>query len=347
MNVLLILFLFIIIKEMKFPEQGSFYTDYCSARKTNAIKGMYVFLLFFWHSPDYFELGDADRMVSTVAETFKQLPVAPVLFYSGYGIMESIKKKGLNYIKSIPIQRVLKTILLGDAAVIVFTLVYLLLGFDVSFKQFALSLIFWDFIGNNTWYSFIIISLYLLTYASFRIFHKNHFLSAVMLVVFSLPVFFILSHTRDVFWFNTYFVYHFGVFFSLLREPVEKIVMKNNITYCAAMSAALLGFAYFFRMGSYYYFIVASCMFMAFFVGITMKVSVDSVFFQFLGKHLFAFYAFHRLPLIFTYFFNTSNFVKVLFAFIATCGIACAFDYYSAWLDRAFFKKSLRKSTKV
>ena len=41
----------------------------------------------------------------------EQLMVTMFLFYSGYGVMESIKRKGDDYIKSFPKKRILTTLI--------------------------------------------------------------------------------------------------------------------------------------------------------------------------------------------------------------------------------------------
>ena len=40
-----------------------------------------------------------------------QLVVVMFLFYSGYGIGESYKKKGVNYVQQMPVHRILTTLL--------------------------------------------------------------------------------------------------------------------------------------------------------------------------------------------------------------------------------------------
>ena len=98
-------------------------------------------------------------------------------FYSGYGVMLSIDKKGGNYIKSIPKNRVFKVLLHFDIAVLLYLVLKMILK-DYSFtvKQVLLSLIAWDSLENPNWYIFAIVLLYLFTYISFMVFkNKKHF----------------------------------------------------------------------------------------------------------------------------------------------------------------------------
>lgn len=318
----------------QFAERDQFFDDYCSVRKSNAIKGICVMGVFLSHSMDYLHLGENDLWVEYFSEYFRQLFVAPFFFYSGFGMIESIRKKGLSYIKRIPVDRILKTVLYADVAVVVFAVVYLIRGNTVTLKQFLLSLVFWDKIENNTWYFFVIVFLYFFTYIGFRIFHKNYFLAAAATTLLSLPLFYILIETRSIIWYNTYFIYHFGMWYALIRKPIEKLVMHNDLMYCCAMLLAFMAYTLFRTFGSFYYFIICGCLLMTIIVGITMKVSIDNPFLQYLGRNVQGFYICHRLPLLLTKGMQMDIVSKFIFSFLATAIICFVFDYITKWIDR-------------
>lgn len=52
----------------------------------------------------------SDSRESCLIKSAGQLIVVMFLFYSGYGVMESVRSKGTAYIKSIPFKRVLSTL---------------------------------------------------------------------------------------------------------------------------------------------------------------------------------------------------------------------------------------------
>ena len=150
-----IVLLFICLYRIHFNLRG-FNADYISKNKTNSIKGIFILLVFINHSVSYMtnyeynnnSIGDFLFSLCGIG----QLVVVMFLFYSGYGVGESCKKKGLSYIKSIPKHRVLGTLLNFDIAVSVFILMNLLLGLPLTIQRCLLSLIGWDYVGNSNWY---------------------------------------------------------------------------------------------------------------------------------------------------------------------------------------------------
>ena len=88
------------------------------------------------------------------------------LFYSGYGVMESIIQKGETYIDRFPRHRLLQTLLNFDVAVVCFFFLNLALGIPMSFKQVGFSMIGWESIGNSNWYVFVILYCYLVSFQS-------------------------------------------------------------------------------------------------------------------------------------------------------------------------------------
>lgn len=337
MNLVMFVLFMLFVSGIKFAGSNQFFEDYCSAKKSDAIKGIFVILIFLSHGMDYFDLTEADYLVKDMSEFLKQHIVVPFLFFSGFGLMESIQKKGLTYVKKIPINRALRTLVFADVAVLTFAAYFIVSGRTLTLKNVFLSLIFWEELGNSTWYFFVIIALYLITYLSFRIFHKNYYIAAAATVIISAFLFFFLIRTKDIFWYNTFFVYHFGMWYSLLRKKIDPIVMKNDFLYCAAMLLSFLGFYFFRQLGSFYYFIICGCFGMTFVVVLMMKVSLDNPFLQFLGTHVLGFYAFHRLPMIVIAPADWKNAYNFIFCFIVTSLLVLAHEWFIKWMDKKIF----------
>lgn len=339
MNVLLLMLMAIILYSMRVCSHNCFYEDYISIQKSNAIKGIFALIIMFCHSLDYFPLNEGDLWLGKMSVYLKQLIVVPILFYSGFGIMESIQKKGLFYIKRIPVHNALKTLIWADLSVALYTLYYIASGRSVSLKRFALSLVFWDYIENAAWYFFVIIVLYLVTYISFRIFYRNYYIAAVFMLLLSVIPFALLIRTKDIFWYNTFFIFHFGMWYSLLRIHIEKMVMYNDLAYLIALLLAFFGFAIFRRFGSFYFFIICGCFFCMTIVGLTMKVSINNEILQFLGRHVFGFYVFQRLPMRIVSTMQLESWEKCIISILATAALSVGFDYVANWLDKVVFSK--------
>ena len=81
---------------------NTFYLDYASRDQSRAINGICIMLILFSHtfakvSPH----GVFDDIYESVRVFLGQFVVVPFLFYSGYGLMESLTKKE-GYLKTFP-----------------------------------------------------------------------------------------------------------------------------------------------------------------------------------------------------------------------------------------------------
>ena len=86
---------------------------YLSKDSTNAIKGIFILLVFIRHANQYvrqagYEYSSiCDRLFLLTDGLLGQLIVVMFLFFSGYGIMCSINRGGQNYIRTILRKRLL------------------------------------------------------------------------------------------------------------------------------------------------------------------------------------------------------------------------------------------------
>ena len=70
MNYIILLAVLVFLSGITFSEQEQFYPDYCSPKKTNAIKGVFVFLVILFHTEDYFTFGSNDLWVQDLSRMF-------------------------------------------------------------------------------------------------------------------------------------------------------------------------------------------------------------------------------------------------------------------------------------
>ena len=161
----------------------SYSTDFFSVDQTNVIKGIAIFFVFFNHLINGYLLHAVDSLTLPldglfvfVDEQLTQLMVGLFLFMSGYGVSESLKRKGWKYIQSIPKKRIANTIINFDIAVLTYLVVAILIGARYDIKQIALSFFAWESIGNSNWYIFAILYCYIITYISFNILKNRAFM---------------------------------------------------------------------------------------------------------------------------------------------------------------------------
>lgn len=154
------------------PQLSGFNGDYLSKGSTNSIKGIFILLIVVSHSLGYIHSGAyrfssiGDGILLWIIGHLGQLVVVMFLFYSGYGVSESYKRKGPDYVKGFPRRRILTTLLNFDVAIVAFLLLGLLLGTPMSAKQVLLSFVGWESVGNSNWYIFVILLCYVISYLS-------------------------------------------------------------------------------------------------------------------------------------------------------------------------------------
>lgn len=313
MIIFLIIFLWLCIWQAGHKKEG-LYKDFLSIEKTNAIKGIFIVVVFINHIKEYYiGLGvDLSRWYDNAfflpAKVLGQLMVVMFLFYSGYGVYESIKKKGDEYVRAIPYKRVFGTLVNFDIAVIIFSLIGLLIGKGLDLRTFGLSLIAWKDMGNSNWYVFCIIACYLFTYISHRIFRgkREGVLSLIAMIVLYVIL---MSFFKGTWWYNTIFAYGAGAMFSMYKDFLLKKINRSYVRWFL-----LNGFGFITMLSLYIFFysrfkttmefagaLVFNLMsvFFAFsIVLITMKVSLYNPCLEWLGAHLFPIYIYQRLPMM-------------------------------------------------
>lgn len=307
-----LLFLLVLVR-LRYCRQG-FYTDYLSFDTTNAVKGLFIALVFIKHITLYilnsgyvFDNSYFSRAFLFIDAQVGQWIVAMFLFYSGYGIMESIRKKGMAYVQSIPRKRILTTLINFDIAVALFAIVSLFVPNDYSIKQYLLSFTGWEAVGNSNWYIFVIMLCYLLSYVCFRIPIDHQYLNSYihtytkrsvicfLLLLISVVV---LYYAKPAHWYNTMLCFGLGVFFSIWREHIETILKRY---YWLLLS---LSFIVFMILGESRYYIsgfvhnVYCIVFCLLIVMLTMKFKINNTILIWAGKNLFPLYIYQRIPMI-------------------------------------------------
>lgn len=172
MILLYILILLLSLYGIRVKKDG-FYTDYIGKQQCDAIKGIFIIVVFSRHLWPYMvEAGytvsnTGDVLFTLLNSCIHQLLVVMFLFYSGYGVMESIGKKGSVYVNSIPKKRILATLLNFDIAVLVFLLLDILICKKLNMTDILLAFTGWTSLGNSNWYIFVILVCYLITWIGF------------------------------------------------------------------------------------------------------------------------------------------------------------------------------------
>lgn len=294
----------LVLSSIKYQKAG-FVDSYLSMDTTNMVKGIFILLVFIKHATPYVlkagwtPSGLCGDLFYLVDNNVGQWIVTMFLFYSGYGVMESIKCKGREYVSQIPRKRFLNVLLNFDIAVLFFIAINVCLGKNLSIRTSLLSLTGWESVGNSNWYIFIIMMLYLITFISFykveaRAYKRSLLVSAALTFLLCIG----LSFFKSDYWYNTMFCYVAGLIFSTYKESMEKYAQKFYWAIIIGILLLMIVFdfiPYSVKGLVYNSFAVAFCVLV---VLVTIKFKINSPVLRWCGKNLFPLYIYQRIPMI-------------------------------------------------
>lgn len=330
---------------LKLDKSESRLDDYLSKERTTALNGLFVLLIFVSHVSTYVDLTSSlDRPYTMIKDFLGQTVVLTFLFYSGFGIARSIQKKGMSYVSGLPYRRFFKVLYHTDIAVLLYLLMNLAIGKNYDLKTNLLAFLSWNSIGNSDWYVFAILGLYIIVFVSFGICKANKYIGTVITTVLSLAfVVFQIKIGRNSWCYNTIMLFPAGMIYSLFKEKIDSIVLKNNITYVITVATAILAFAFAatLRGNGIIFYTVWVMLFMALILLFTMKIQLKNKILLWFGKHVFSIYILQRIPMIlFTHIgLNQYKYLFVILCFIVTIGMSALFDFVTEKIDNVIFRK--------
>lgn len=285
--------------------KAGFYNDYIDKKQCDSIKGVFILVVFIRHiypyivESGYEMMSFFDSVGSKIDCMIGQQLVVMFLFYSGYGVMESIKKKGKDYVTNIPKHRILPTLLNFDVAVFSFIILDLALDISKPLDITLLAFTGWTSVGNSNWYIFVIVTCYILNYFAFTIkMNKSYVYGGWGLLILTFALLLLLSRTREVWWYNTIMCYPTGAMFSVYKQCIERFVHER---YWTCLIIAIVAFIILFNIGkdcAAIRYNILSINFAAIIVMFTMKVKIGNRLLEYFGKNLFPLYIYQRLPMI-------------------------------------------------
>lgn len=354
----ILVLLLVIFSSAKYEKANEFNVNYIDRNATNNIKGIFVILILFSHAKSYLSLGGVyDEPYVQLQNHLGQMVVAMFLFYSGFGMMEQIKKRGFSYITTIPKKRFLNLLLNFDISILLFLILNLAIGKKYSVSDYLTALIAWGSVGNSNWYIFDIFVLYAFTFISFFIIKWKRFsqmllfpvvLNTILSIAFIwvFKTHFAYMGTR---WYNTFILFVLGMWYSYFRETVEKVMMKNDVIFYTVFAFTVCAYLYTYLHNddNFAYYVVWSVIFTLGIVFITMKVRIESELLKWFGEHIFSIYILQRIPMHIMVHFGIDQRHKYVFMVLAiafSCAIAAVFDYFTGKISNAIWKPKTVKN---
>lgn len=335
---------FFIFYKSKFHQKIN--NDYMSVYDTTCIKGVFIIVVFFSHFDSYVEYtASLDTFYHSL--NIGQAMVTMFLFYSGFGVMESIKKSD-KYVEEMPRKRVLPLLISFATVVILYALIGVLIGKKYTVLQILLSLIGWQSVGNSNWYIFDILVLYLITFAVFSLLRKVKKHNVSITVVTLVTIIFILvlkSLGKASFWYDTVLCYPAGMFYSLYRNNFEKFIISKRNGYVCSLIFSIFCTVVFLIIYLKFDITISEILslisFTAMTVILTMKIRVSNKFLYFLGGHLFEIYTLMRIPMIIFNPYMSQGMYKYLYfilCFVITLLLSFLFKRYNVFVKRNIVK---------
>lgn len=306
MDIILFVIGFLFLFSLR-PRVSDSKEDYLSRNTTATINGFFLALVFFSHFSTYLPSQQAWSWLSSIwLVKQRQLIVTTFMFFSGYGIMTQLKRRGEKYIDTFPLKRFFVVWFQFIVAITLYIPLATKKGHPINAQIILGSYIGTTSIGNSSWYIFVILVLYILTYIAFKGFGRPNHKVALMVLFVGMILYASVAY-RDLpsRYYNTLFCYLAGMIFGDYREQFEQYILKTNTSYwLSALSDVILFCASYILAGrnqgvwSLLWYCIMGISFAFLFVLLPMKLTVRNPIFKYMGgRAMFALYMLQRIPM--------------------------------------------------
>jgi len=153
---------------------------------------------------------------------------------------------------------------------------------------------------------------------------------------------FVLVRAGKDMWCTTLALYPLGMWVSLLRPQIEKIVMKHDLCWLLCLGVLAVPYHFcFLRSGTHLvWYTLWSALFMALLVLLTMKIKIGNRVLQWFGSHVFSIYILQRIPMMVLRKLGLTDqrYLFIILSFLITLALAVLFDAALQKLDARIWK---------
>lgn len=350
MIIFLIIVIGILFLNMKVAPQGEFFNDYAGRKQTATINGIFTILIFFSHSAQYITFkGALDKPYLTMRGFLGQLVVASFLFFSGFGIMESISKKGMDYVKKIPQNRFFKVWYHFALSLIPFIILGFVFEKHYKISQILLAFTGYRSVGNSNWFMLATFAMYIIVFISFMICKMHKVLGIIL--TFALTggfIFFEYKMGLETYYYNTILCFPAGMVFSMIKPYFDKFVMKNDLIWhiTAGMTALMFIVARHFSTGNIAIYNAVAILLVMLLMILAMKIKIENQILDFFANHIFSFFILQRIPMIILseIGYNKHKYSFIVISFICTVCITLIFDTLMGKTDKLIYARKKNKT---
>ena len=353
-NIPFLIFSLLSINNASLKGHNDFFTDYIDLKNTFSVKGIFVWLIIFKHHYGYFKRKKM-FIYEIIIKHMDQGVVSMFLFYSGYGIYESIKKKGNKYSKSL-LTKSLIIFIKSELMILIYVLRSIIYRKEITIKDYILSAIFFSKIDNDIWFTYTIILFYIYAFFSFTFIKnkKHNYLGIIFITIICIlhgyfTYFFYLEKQRCGV--DNILPFILGFCYSGIRKYIDKYIMIYDFSYFGILIFFCLIYSYFYvnRYISIFIHILMNGTFCIIVVLMNMKIKFDNEFLHFLNAHSYSIYLLQRVILTT---FNEKKYLeeyeclRLFLQIILIILIATTFDYSTSFIDKFFKRVDKRLETK-
>lgn len=237
--------------------------------------------------------------------------VVMFLVYSGYGIMEALKRDYEGYIRKFFTHRFVKVWLMFAIAVFCFLILSIVLDHSYPVENYIWCWIGWLDLGNSNWFVFDILVLYLITFAVLWISVKVRLsLTKSVLIIYILTFvmcFVMRKAGKALLWYDTILAYPLGMLFSLYKDKIDFLLRSWRWIVALFVLFVLFEIQRYGYMNRVLYFsgslqvlsrVLYSSVFALIVILLTMKIKIDNKCLRWLGKQAFSIYILQRIAMI-------------------------------------------------
>lgn len=341
MIVFLVLLLILAVFRVKFAGKGFYLNDYISREQTLCINGIFMAYILLSHTFNvYSSPGILNETFGVIKIYLGQFPVVPILFFSGYGIMESVKHKE-GYIKNFPKQRLLKFYYKFFLISLIYVVLNLFLR-EYDLTTVLLSFTGFESIGNGGWYIGVTLFVYILVIICFNIFKTNYTLAAAVITILTAALMLVeMKLDLPTYYYSTMIFMPLGLCFSLIKDKFDAIIMKNNIVWSVSLISSL-AFSVIFNIlaDRIFIFYPVWCFFgLVALMVLCMKVRINNIVLLWLGQTAIYNFVLQRIPHKLFSLLNISDMTFYLLSFIATFALIVVADKLFKPIDKLFKAK--------
>lgn len=199
---------------------SAFNEAYLDMAPCRTVRAFFALAIILHHLSQHCSSGQIFPMFTLFSFT---VPI--FFFFSGYGIMKK-KLSDPNYHKTFIARHIPPLLLAGFAVLILFKLLYLLAGENISFSQLIYMIIHGDIILVILWYLLVIILLYLVFGFALMLFKNGNHILLFMFGFSLVYIYFGNKYQLGQWMYNSFHLLLIGLAWALYEEQVLNFIKR-------------------------------------------------------------------------------------------------------------------------